>query len=257
MNSIAIENLSVILNNTKVLSNITLSLESGKFLGIVGPNGCGKTTLLRTLIGSIRPTTGNVSVCGMTPYEAVRKNLLGYLPQTQNIISNFPARAVDVVLMGLYHELGMLRWPSIKHRHRAYEALATLGMSGLEEASFSRLSGGQQQRVSIARALINKPCLLLLDEPNTGIDMLGQNDFYQLLKELQRSMGLSIIMVSHDIGAITSYVDEIACLNKTLHYHGHPVGALEESVLKKLYGRDVDIMTHSECCHTCQRLKHD
>lgn len=257
MNAVEIKDLSVKLNNSEVLSSINLSLNAGRFLGIVGPNGCGKTTLLRTIIGSIKPSSGSVAVCGITPEYAVRKNLIGYLPQSQNIISNFPARAVDVVLMGLYHELGMFRWPTKKYRNRAFAALDTLGMSGLGEAPFSRLSGGQQQRVSIARALINKPCLLILDEPNTGMDMAGQNDFYRLLKGLQQSMGLAIIMVSHDIGTITSYVDEIACLNKTLHYHGSPVGALDESVLEKLYGRGINIMTHSDCCQTCQRIKHD
>ncbi|MDX9715679.1 MAG: metal ABC transporter ATP-binding protein [Dissulfurispiraceae bacterium] len=255
MKAVEINDLSVVFRNIEVIKNISLSLDQGRFLGIVGPNGCGKTTLLRAIIGSIKPTSGSVAVYGMTPAEAVKANIFGYLPQTQNIIRNFPARALDVVLMGLYSELGLFKWPTKQHKQQAYDALNTLGMSGMENAPFSKLSGGQKQRVSIARALINKPKLLILDEPNTGIDIIGQNDFYQLLKDLQKQIGLSIIMVSHDIGAITTFVDEIACLNKSLHYHGSPGGALDRMILEKLYGRRVDLLIHSDCCNQCERNK--
>ncbi|MBN2653907.1 MAG: metal ABC transporter ATP-binding protein [Nitrospirae bacterium] len=257
MNAVEIKNLTTVLNGIEVIKNINLTLEQGKFLGIVGPNGCGKTTLLRTIIGSATPLSGSVTVFGMTPKEAVKAHIFGYLPQNQNIINNFPARSMDVVLMGLYGQLGLFRWPTKKHKQKAYEMLDILGMSGLGNATFSKLSGGQKQRISIARALINNPKLLILDEPSTGIDMVGQTDFYQLLKELQNQIGLSIIMVSHDIGAITTFVDEIACINKTLYYHGNPFGALDRQVLEKLYGRKVSLVTHSDCCSQCDKNKHE
>ncbi|MDA8215398.1 MAG: ABC transporter ATP-binding protein, partial [Nitrospiraceae bacterium] len=233
---------------------INLELGEGKFLGIVGPNGSGKTTLLRAIIGIIRPTSGTVRIFEASPFEAIQKGIFGYLPQSQKIEINFPARAIDVVIMGIYSRLGMLKWPSRQDIDRAEEMLSIMDMAGLENEPFSNLSGGQQQRVSIARALINNPRILILDEPSTGIDVVGQEDFYHLLKGLQKKLNLTIIMVSHDIGAVTSYVDEIACLNKTLHYHGSPMGALNDAVIKQLYGKHVDIMMHTELCEKCERL---
>lgn len=254
MKAVEIENLHIVINNREILRNINLNLEEGRFLGIVGPNGSGKTTLLRAIIGIIRPSSGSVKIFGTSPLEAIHKNIFGYLPQSQKIEVNFPARAIDVVLMGIYSRLGIFRWPSKQDIERAREILSMMEMSGLENEHFGDLSGGQQQRVSIARALINNPKILILDEPSTGIDVVGQEDFYHLLKGLQRRLNLTIIMVSHDIGTVTSYVDEIACLNKILHYHGSPIGALSDAVIKKLYGKHVDIMMHTEMCEKCERL---
>lgn len=254
MKAIEIENLDVSINSKDILKGINLELGEGKFLGIVGPNGSGKTTLLRAIIGIIRPTSGIVRIFEASPFEAIQKGIFGYLPQSQKIEINFPARAIDVVIMGIYSRLGMLKWPSRQDIDRAEEMLSIMDMAGLENEPFSNLSGGQQQRVSIARALINNPRILILDEPSTGIDVVGQEDFYHLLKGLQKKLNLTIIMVSHDIGAVTSYVDEIACLNKTLHYHGSPLGALNDAVIKQLYGKHVDIMMHTELCEKCERL---
>jgi len=254
MKAIEIENLDVSINSKDILKGINLELDEGKFLGIVGPNGSGKTTLLKAIIGIIRPTSGTVRIFGASPFEAIQKGIFGYLPQSQKIEINFPARAIDVVIMGIYSRLGMLKWPSRQDIDRAKEMLSIMDMAGLENESFSNLSGGQQQRVSTARALINNPRILILDEPSTGIDVVGQEDFYHLLKGLQKKLNLTIIMVSHDIGAVTSYVDEIACLNKTLHYHGSPLGALNDAVIKQLYGKHMDIMMHTEFCEKCERL---
>ncbi|MCL4492946.1 MAG: metal ABC transporter ATP-binding protein [Nitrospirae bacterium] len=255
MNAVETMDLNVTLNGREVLEDINLSLEAGKFMGIVGPNGSGKTTLLKAIIGIIRPASGSVKIFGMLPMEAIHGGIFGYLPQSQKVEVNFPARALDVVLMGTYARLGMFRWPSKKETARAGDILSMMGMAGLENQLFGNLSGGQQQRVSIARALINNPRLLILDEPSTGIDVVGQEDFYHLLKGLQKKMNLTIIMVSHDVGAVTSYVDEIACLNKVLHYHGSPLGALNDTVIKNLYGKSIDIMMHTDQCEKCERLK--
>ena len=254
MKAVETENLTVDLNGKEILKDINLSLDEGKFLGIVGPNGSGKTTLLRTIIGIIPHSSGVIRVFGTSPLEAIQKGIFGYLPQNSKTEMNFPAQAIDVVLMGTYARLGMFRWPSKKDTQLALKMLSTMGMEGFAYETYGNLSGGQQQRVSIARALINNPKILILDEPSTGIDVVGQEDFYHLLKGLQRKLNLTIIMVSHDIGAVTSYVDEIACLNKSLHYHGHPVGALSDSVIKSLYGKSVDIMMHTDQCEKCERL---
>jgi zinc transport system ATP-binding protein len=253
--SIEIQELTVVLNGREVLSDISLGLDEGGFLGIVGPNGGGKTTFLRVVLGLVKPTKGKVLVFGKTSKEAVKKGFFGYLPQHLNVDADFPATTRDVVLMGLTGRAGAFRRHSREDGEKAVEMLATMGMSGYENHIFGALSGGQQQRVSIARALISDPKILILDEPSTGIDVVGQEDFYHLLKGIQKRLALSIIMVSHDIGVISAYVDEIACLNRTLHYHGNPLGAFNDEVLRELYGKSMEILMHSALCDRCERLK--
>ena len=177
------------------------------------------------------------------------------MPQHLNLDINFPARAIDVVTMGLYGRLGLFQMAFKKEKEKAWEYIELIGMSGHENFLFGEMSGGEQQRISIARALVSNPKILILDEPSTGIDVVGQEDFYHLLKGFQKRLGLTIIMVSHDIGAVTAYVDEIACLNKILYYHGAPLGALDENVLERLYGKNVDILIHSDVCDKCERLR--
>lgn len=253
--AVEIRDLCVVLSGREILSDINLTLDEGRFLGIVGPNGSGKTTLLRVLLGLVRPSSGVVRVFGRSPQEFARSGGFGYLPQHLNVDAGFPASAIDVVLMGTRSPGGIFRRPSAGDRHKAAEMLATMGMAGYEDHLFGALSGGQQQRVSIARALISDPRILILDEPSTGIDAVGQEDFYHLLKGLQRRRSLNIVMVSHDIGVITAYVDEIACLNRTLHYQGNPLGAFTDEVLHNLYGKGVEILMHSHLCDKCERLK--
>jgi zinc transport system ATP-binding protein len=250
------ENLSVILKDKEVLKNINLNLSEGLFLGIVGPNGGGKTTLIRVILGLTIPTAGSVRIFGHSPESMIGKDpVFGYLPQHLNIDPNFPANALDIVLMGRYKKAGFLRWPGKKDKDKALECMSMMGIEELKSKQYCQLSGGQQQRVSIARALAGEPKVLILDEPSTGIDVVGQEDFYHLLKGLQKKMGLTILMVSHDIGAVTTYVDEIACLNISLHFHGNPLGALNENVMTALYGKNVDMLLHTDICDKCERLR--
>jgi zinc transport system ATP-binding protein len=253
--AVEIEGLGAHLSGREILTDIHLTLPEGRFLGIVGPNGGGKTTLLRIILGLVKPGSGRLQVFGKTPKDAAREGLFGYLPQHMNVDAGFPTTSLDVVLMGLYGKGGAFRRILKNDKKRAVDMLHTMGMAGYEDHIFGRLSGGQQQRVSIARALMSEPRLLILDEPSTGIDVVGQEDFYHLLKGLQKKFLLSIIMVSHDIGVITAYVDEIACLNRTLHYQGSPLGALNEEVLKELYGKSMEIIMHSHLCEKCERLQ--
>lgn len=256
MKAVDIHNLTVRLNSREVLNNITLSLDEGRFLGVVGPNGGGKTTLLRAILGLIKPTSGEIRIFGKTPEDVLKTgSIFGYLPQTSKVSPDFPVRVIDVVMMGRYGKVGMLRWPGEKDRKKAIEYISMMGIEELKNVLFGDLSGGQQQRASIARALAGEPKILILDEPNTGIDVIGQEDFYHLLKGLQKKIPITIIMASHDIGAITSYVDEIACLNYTFHYQGSPLGVLNETVLSDLYGKNVDLIMHTDICEKCERLR--
>lgn len=254
--AVRIDNLSVSIKGKEVLKNINLTLSEGHFLGIVGPNGGGKTTLIRLILGLLHPTSGIVKIFGRAPdLLDTKESMFGYLPQHQYVDPNFPARTVDIVLMGRYQKTGFFRWPGRKEKERAVEYLDMMGIENLKDAQYNRLSGGQQQRVSIARALAGEPKILILDEPSTGIDVVGQEDFYHLLKGLQKKMNLTILMVSHDIGTVTTYVDEICCLNIHLYYHGNPLGALDEKVLTSLYGKNVDLLMHSDVCDKCERLR--
>jgi zinc transport system ATP-binding protein len=256
MKAVEINNLSVNLRGIEVLKDINLSLEEGRFIGIVGPNGGGKTTLLRAVLGLIKPASGEILIFGRPPEEVLKTgSIFGYLPQTLKVRPDFPVRVMDVVMMGRYGKVGMLRWPGEKDRRKAIECLSMMNVEGLKDVPFGQLSGGQQQRASIARALAGEPKILILDEPSTSIDVVGQEDFYHLLKGLQKRFGITILMASHDIGAITTYVDEIACLNYIFHYQGNPLGALNETVLTELYGKNVDLLLHTDICDKCERLR--
>ena len=256
MNAVEISNLTLNLNGREVLTGITLSLQEGRFLGVVGPNGGGKTTLLRVILGLIRPESGAIKIFGEPPETVLKKgSVFGYLPQSFKVPPDFPIRVIDVVMMGRYGRIGLLRWPGGEDRKKAVEYLSMMGIEELKDVPFGELSGGQQQRVSVARALAGEPRILILDEPSTGIDVIGQGDFYHLLKGLQKRFNITILMASHDIGTIPAYVDEIACLNNFLHYHGNPLGALSEEVLSELYGKNVDLLQHTDICDKCERLR--
>jgi zinc transport system ATP-binding protein len=256
MKAIDINSLMVKLNGREALSNITLSLDEGRFLGIVGPNGGGKTTLLRAILGLIIPTSGEIRVFGQSPQAVLKTGrVFGYLPQILKVAPDFPIRVIDLVMMGRYGRIGAMRRPKREDMQKALEYLSMMGIEELKYVPFGNLSGGQQQRASIARALAGEPKILLLDEPHTGIDVIGQGDFYHLLKGLQKKFGITIVMASHDIGTIPAYVDEIACLSHTFHYHGNPVGALDEAVLTALYGKNVDLLQHTDICERCERLR--
>ncbi len=256
MKAIEINNLTIKLDGRAVLKDINLSLDEGRFIGIVGPNGGGKTTLLRAILGLIKTASGEILIFGRPPEEVLKTgSMFGYLPQTLKIRQNFPVRVIDVVMMGRYGKIGRLRWPGKQDRRKAIECLSMMNVEEFKDVPFGQLSGGQQQRASIARALAGEPRILILDEPSTSIDVVGQEDFYHLLKGLQKKFGITILMASHDIGAITTYVDEIACLNYIFHYQGNPLGALNETVLTGLYGKNVDLLLHTDICDKCERLR--
>ncbi len=240
-----------------VLRNVSLSCPAGSIFGIVGPNGAGKTTLIKIILGLIVPDRGEVLVLGRPPQKLGKdRSRIGYLPQISLAHRDFPVTAIDVVLMGRYSALGFFRRPGAADRARALEILELVGMADRANSPFGTLSGGQQQRVGIARALVGDPRLLLLDEPSTGIDTVGQESFYRLLEDLRNRLGLAVIMVSHDIGVVTAHTDHIACLNRTIHYHGKPDGCLDREILERTYGsKGLQVVVHDSQCPTCEDEK--
>jgi zinc transport system ATP-binding protein len=238
-----------------VLKSIYLKCYEGEILGIVGPNGGGKSTLLKVILGLIRPEKGTVRLFGKKPGKQSRLHV-GYLPQISHAERSFPVTALDVVIMGLYHQMGLLSRLMNKHKKIALEKLEQVGMAEHADKPFGVLSGGQQQRVQIARALVSGPSLLVLDEPSTGVDSVGQEDFYELLAGLRDSPErISVIMVSHDIGVVTSHADRVACLNREIHYHGDTDSELDADIHQKVFGRNLKVMVHDPQCVSC-RMRH-
>ena len=223
-----------------VLEKVNFKVREGEFLGLIGPNGGGKTTLIKILLGLLRPLAGKVRVLGCDPFElGANRRLLGYVPQDTGIRKQFPATALDVVLMGAYSTLGLFRRPGARERAAGMEALERTGLAGLANRSAGELSGGQQQRLAIARALIARPRLLVLDEPTSGLDTGGQAQLFALLERLKREYRLTVVMVSHDVTALAHYAEQLACLSKRLHWHDRSE-LISEAVLRKVYSCELD-----------------
>lgn len=221
-----------------VLENINLSIKQHDFLGIIGPNGGGKTTLLKVILGLVRPLKGEVKVFGVTPAEASK--FIGYVPQFNLFDREFPISVWDVVLMGRLIHTGLFKYYSDEDKRITAEALKAVDMLGSKDKHISKLSEGEKQRIFIARALTTRPRLLLLDEPTASVDTCVQTGVYELLKALKEKM--TIVLVSHDIGVISSYVDKIACLNRKLFYHDSKEIDLHD--LEAAYQCPIDIIAH-------------
>jgi zinc transport system ATP-binding protein len=228
----------------RALEGVTLTVARGDFLGLIGPNGSGKTTLLRVLLGLATPDHGEVRLFGRPPAEFREWRRLGYVPQRLAIDATLPATVDEVVRTGLLGTGG--RWrPEPEARARVDGALARVGMEAQRRHRIGALSVGQQQRVLIARALVSEPELLVLDEPTSGVDPEAQQSFYELLHDLNRAHGVTLILVSHDIGVVAKEVTRLACLNRRLVFHGSPAEFLgDDAALAALYGPSVRVVTH-------------
>ncbi len=225
-------------HDLRVLENVSLRVEAGEFLAIVGPNAGGKTTLLRLLLGELKPTRGRVRVLGRKPAEA--RELVGYVPQYPRFQRDFPITVRQVVLMGRLTPRSLLfRYSRADHRV-AERVMRRVEIADIAERPIGSLSGGQTQRVLLARALVGEPRLLVLDEPTANIDQRRESDIFDLLRELNREV--TIIVVSHDIGFISAYVDRVACLNRTLLCH--TTAELDAETIQRMYGAPVHHVEH-------------
>jgi len=212
---VEMENVTFGYDAENVLQNVNLKIEPGDFTAMIGPNGGGKTTLLKLILGLLKPDKGVIRVTGQTTRKA--SSCIGYVPQDVHINSSFPITALDVVLMGKLSPKKRWAGQSTTDRKDAMDALERMEMTTYANQKFGLLSGGQRQRIFIARALVTNPLLLLLDEPTASIDTKGQADFFELLKTLNKDV--TVLVVSHDLLVVSRYVKSVACVNKRLHYH--------------------------------------
>lgn len=240
---IQVKNLIVSLGGNIILDNITFSVNTGELTGIIGPNGAGKTTFLRALLGLVPIQQGELTIFGV-PLARIKevRHRIGYMPQLQSFERRFPLSAADVVSTGLYSPNTLLR--KVRNINGLVEAaLKSVGMGHYSGRPFQDLSGGEQQRILLARALVRQPDLLLLDEPNSGLDFPAQQSFIGLLKKLKEEAGLTIILVSHDLISIASAADQLVCINKSMHVHGSPGEVMRSPQLDEAYRCQFDFLT--------------
>lgn len=241
---IKIVNLTVAYDKVPVLEKVNLEIFDKDFLGVIGPNGGGKTTLLKAILGLKKPVSGKIQ---FSKEMSGTKKPIGYLPQVKHIDRKFPITVFDVVLSGAMMQNRNNAKSKIKDKATAL--LQEMGVADIRNKAIGELSGGQMQRVFLCRALLSEPKLLILDEPDTFVDNRFEGELYEKLRQLNENM--AIVLVSHDVGTITSYVKTIACVNTFLHYHASNVISAEQLAN---YNCPIQILSHGEIPHTV--LKH-
>jgi zinc transport system ATP-binding protein len=245
MSLVTLRHVTFAYDGDPVLVDVDLAIEAGDFLAIIGPNGSGKTTLVKIILGLLRPSSGEVGIFGRPPAEFTDWPKVGYVPQKATHIDPFfPASVEEVVGMALLAKHGRGGSSSREARARIRRVLEVVGMAGFAKSPIGRLSGGQQQRVFIARALVTSPRILFLDEPTTGVDAETQTSFYDMLDGLNKSEGLTIVLVTHDIGIVNKHVNRVACLNQRLIYHGDHEGFCRSDAFRDLAGHGDHIIAH-------------
>ncbi|NBC84989.1 MAG: ATP-binding cassette domain-containing protein [Bacteroidetes bacterium] len=231
--AVSVSDLTVRFGDHRVLDDITFEAHQGDFVAVVGPNGAGKTTLLKVLLGLASPDNGIARIFGKPPRES-DSGVVGYVPQIKTLDRSFPAQSIELVVSGLYEH-----WPfslSEEDRERALDALRHVDAEDLAERALSRLSGGELQRVYLARSLIRTPRVVILDEPATGIDVVGSTDLYELLDDYQETHQATVLMVTHDWNAAYHHATHVLLLDGRQVGYGPPETALKEECLREAFG---------------------
>ncbi len=228
-----------------VLQDVEFIVMENDFIGVIGPNGGGKTTLLRVILGLLKPVSGHI----VFNANLIEANTIGYLPQMSTGDVSYPVTVTDIVLSGLMMRKGIISRMTSGDKKKAERVIGELGLTGMENATLNELSGGQMQRVFLGRAIIGDPKLLLLDEPGNFVDTTFENDFYEKLRELNKRM--AILMVSHDVGTISAHIKSFACVNRKLHYHpSHEI--TNDDLLA--YGCPIQVVSHGDIPHTVLKI---
>lgn len=218
---------------------VSLTVEQGDFVGVIGPNGGGKTTLLRLMLGLIQPEKGVVRLLGADP--AATRHRVGYVPQETGLNKSFPVAVRDVALMGLAGRRGLGKRYLRADYLKADIILERLGLSAVKDRPIGQLSGGQRQKALLARAMVADPEMLFLDEPTASIDAAGADDLYEHLR-LLNGTGVTVVLVTHNVSILSRYVKSVACINKTLFFH--PDGKFDQESINRTFGCQVDLIAH-------------
>jgi manganese/zinc/iron transport system ATP- binding protein len=233
MEPVSVENLTIAYHQKPVLQEVSFTAPEGKLIGIIGPNGAGKSTLIKGILGLIPKASGEVQIYGKS-YKKQRKTI-GYVPQRGSVDWDFPTNALDVVLMGRYGHIGLLKWPSKKDKQLALDCLDKVGMLQYADRQISQLSGGQQQRVFLARALAQDASIYFMDEPFVGVDAATERAIVTLLNEL-KMQGKTVLVVHHDLQTVKDYFDTVLLLNKRKIAMGPTEEVFTIDNLQKTYG---------------------
>jgi len=237
-----VRGLSVRYQSVVALEDITFQLSAQETLGIIGPNGGGKSSLMKSILGLVKPWQGSVQVLGQPNTD--QRKLIGYMPQIEDVEWNFPVTVADVALMGRYARRGLFRRPSRADRAAAEASLQRLGIYDLRHRLIGELSGGQRRRVLLARALANQPSLLLMDEPMAGLDAKAQHQLLDIIDEL-RDEGTTVVLSTHDLSCVSTCAAKVACLNQKLIAFGDPAEVLTEDVLNQTFGTHL-LLVHQD-----------
>lgn len=242
---ISVENVSFSFNGLEVIQNVSFAISPGDFVALIGPNGSGKTSLIRIILGILKPSTGRIVLLGEELSQFTQWQRIGYVPQkATHMDPYFPASVREVVAMGLLSKKRFPRLFSRQDEAAIDRALDQVDMKALKNRRIGELSGGQQQRVFIARAIVNGPDVLFLDEPTAGVDADTQARFYEMLADLNRKEGLTIVLITHDFGIITKHVNKVACLNQRLFFHGTHDEFCSSSVVQELLHGEHHLICH-------------
>ncbi|HHS48752.1 MAG TPA: metal ABC transporter ATP-binding protein [Desulfurella acetivorans] len=253
---IEFRNVSLFFDKKIVLDEINATIKKGEFVSIIGPNGAGKTSLIKILLGLTKPTKGTVLIDGMTPKDYISKRKISYLPQQTSINWSMPLRVIDIMLLEEnLKPFTVFKKPQKHLIEKARKMLDLFGILEIENKYLKELSGGQKQRVELGRCLLKNPEILVLDEPNTALDAVFNEKMYNILVEEKSKHNTTIILVSHDIGAVSRFVDRIMCLNVKLHCSEKPGNIDYAKLVSVLYGSATNIVIHSDECKSCQFYK--
>lgn len=222
-------------NGQTALADVGFALGPGTICGLAGPNGSGKSTLFKTIMGFLRPTRGEVRICGLPVGDALKRGLVAYVPQSEEVDWNFPVLVEDVVMMGRYGHMGLLRIPAREDRRQVEEALSRVGMGEFRRRQIGELSGGQKKRVFLARALAQGASIILLDEPFTGVDVRTESAIVQLLRSL-RAEGRLMLVSTHNLGSVPDYCDQVVLLNRVVVAAGPTAETFTPTNLERAFG---------------------
>ncbi|MCD6420202.1 MAG: metal ABC transporter ATP-binding protein [Synergistetes bacterium] len=233
--AVEVVDLNVDIEKESILSHVTFDIEEGDFATIIGPNGAGKTTLLKAILGLVPIKSGEIRIFGKSISDA--REFCGYVPQRFEFDRTFPLTVEEFLSFSLWNDT---------KGDRIEKVLEMVDMGGHCRKLMGNLSGGQLQRILIARAMINYPRILFMDEPVGGIDIAGRNAFYQMLLSMKKSMDITIVMVSHEVDVVYKFSNRVICISRTLHCHGHPHDKLTPQLIRSLYGDSVTLFEHRE-----------